>query len=155
MKKSLILGLTVLILSMGLVFVGCSTDSDDDGNNNNGGNNGTTYDNVPTELKGKWVYDLGYDTYDTMEFFTDTYQRTVSDSGTVVYEKLTISVDENTEFFTKTEYPSGYKISGIIKSHSDSSLIGTKNTLGSVYLNNDNSKFSLYGNSLYIYIKQP
>ena len=49
MKKSFILVLTVLILSMSLMFVGCSTD--DDGEDNGGGS-----PEIPAVLKGTtWV----------------------------------------------------------------------------------------------------
>ena len=49
MKKSFILGLTVLVLSLGLVLVGCSTDDD-------GG------DSVPSNLIGTWEYTSYYHT---------------------------------------------------------------------------------------------
>jgi len=51
-KKIFFLGMTVLILSLGLVFVGCKDDSDDSGGNNGGGGG-----LVPAELRGNWLRD--------------------------------------------------------------------------------------------------
>ena len=154
MKKSFILGLTVLILSMSLMFVGCSTDSDDDGNNNN---NNTGGDSVPSKLIGTWVYTVSGVTR-SYKFETGTITFIVSDGTNTVTQKYgTLEITPKTsEFSNKDEYPSGYHIQGrIIEDSSNNYPPGSYVGILDPYLNSDNSKFSDLGSTTYIYIKQP
>ena len=87
MKKSFILGLIVLILSMGLVFVGCSTDSDDDGGSS---------PEIPAVLKGKiWINSI---TNEKIEFGNKNVTVTLSGGSPKKYNLEKVS-DLGIEYF--------------------------------------------------------
>ena len=86
-KKIFFLGMTVLILSLGLAFVGCKTDDDSGGS---GGNDGS--------LNGTWVKGS-----DKITVSGNTYEW---DTGTISY-KGSISYSGGKATATTTHYKTG------------------------------------------------
>ena len=148
MKKNLYLGLLVIFLVFS--FIGC------------GDEDSIIPDNIPKELQGIWIGStiLSAEMMATLTFtfskdsIISEFQVNENLWAPATFNILSFSIINNENNDTKEEFPTGYKLSGIVSIKGDSIYIEGDNYFLTVFLDNTKNKFIDDSNDLMEFEKQ-
>jgi len=156
MKKThILLTLLAVALASGFLFVSCTNPASSKSSSGSSGGGGSSSTGIPADLQGTWKHPQ----YGTVTITASSYTWT----GPVITMAVTVTSATpkiNTSNTSKTDYPSGYVLKGII---TDTNISGNVTGVGQeysleFYLSADKQKFVSYEHpdmdNAAVYVKQ-